>query len=103
MRKVLFIFGVLNDSDIDWMARAGSRRTISKQEVLIHEGVPIDAVVLLLQGRMGVNVSGAGEIAQIAAGDLICGVLLGGFVAPPATGDPEGGCVVLFLGKQLPL
>ena len=66
MRKVLFIFGVLNDSDIDWMARAGSRRGIRGHEVLIHEGVPIDAVVLLLQGRMGVSVSGAGEIVPTA-------------------------------------
>ena len=71
MRKVLFIFGVLNDSDIDWMARTGSRRGIRRQDVLIHEGVPIDAVVLLLQGSMSVSVSGAGEIAQIEAGDFI--------------------------------
>lgn len=49
MRKVLFIFGVLNDSDIDWMARAGSRRGIRTQEVLIHEGIPIDAIILPLQ------------------------------------------------------
>ena len=39
MRKVLFIFGVLNDSDIDWMARTGSRREIRRQQVLIQEGV----------------------------------------------------------------
>src|SRR5258708_19588721 len=83
MRKVLFIFGVLNDSDIDWMARAGSRRRIRRQEVLIHEGVPIDAVVLLLQGRMGVSVSGAGEIAQIEAGHFI------GELAPVDSGPPS--------------
>ena len=64
MRKVLFIFGVLNDSDIDWMARTGSRRGIRRQDVLIDEGVPISSIVLLLQGRMGVSVSGIGEIAQ---------------------------------------
>ena len=28
MRKVLFMFGVLNDSDIEWMVRSGQRRTI---------------------------------------------------------------------------
>jgi CRP/FNR family cyclic AMP-dependent transcriptional regulator len=101
MRKVLFIFGVLNDSDIDWMARAGSRRTIGKQEVLIHEGVPIDAVVLLLQGRMGVNVSGAGEIAQIAAGDFIGEMSLVDSVPPSATVTAKVDCVVLFLDKQV--
>ena len=71
MRKVLFIFGVLNDSGIDWMARAGSRRGISRQDVLIDEGVPISSIVLLLQGRMGVSVAGIGEIAQLEAGDFV--------------------------------
>jgi CRP-like cAMP-binding protein len=101
MRKVLFIFGVLNDSDVDWMARAGSRRTIGKQEVLIHEGVPIDAVVLLLQGRMGVNLSGAGEIAQIAAGDFIGEMSLVDSVPPSATVTAKVDCVVLFVDKQV--
>src|SRR5258705_7734874 len=89
MRKVLFIFGVLNDSDIDWMARTGSRRDIRRQDVLIQQGVPIDAVVLLLQGRMAVSLSGAGEIAQIEAGGFIGGILLGRSAPPPAPGGAE--------------
>src|SRR5258708_38930453 len=102
MRKVLFIFGVLNDSDIDWMARAGSRRRIRRQEVLIHEGVPIDAVVLLLQGRMGVSVSGAGEIAQIEAGGFIGGVSLGDSGPPPAPGAAKVGSGAPFPDQQVP-
>jgi len=101
MRKVLFIFGVLNDSDIDWMARAGSRRGIGRQDVLIHEGVPIDAVVLLLQGRMGVSVSGAGEIAQIEAGDFIGEMSLVDSAPPSATVAAKVDCVALFLDKQV--
>jgi len=60
MRKVLFIFGVLNDSDIAWMARTGSRRDIRRQDVLIHEGVPIDAVA----AELGVASVAADEIYQ---------------------------------------
>jgi CRP/FNR family transcriptional regulator, cyclic AMP receptor protein len=101
MRKVLFIFGVLNDSDIDWMARAGSRREIRRQEVLIHEGVPIDAIVLLLQGRMRVSVSGAGEIAQIEAGDFIGEMSLVDSAPPSATVGAEADSVALFLDKQV--
>ncbi|TFV49239.1 cyclic nucleotide-binding domain-containing protein [Bradyrhizobium niftali] len=101
MRKVLFIFGVLNDADIDWMARAGVRRGIGRQEVLIQEGVPIDAIVLLLQGRMGVSVSGAGEIAQLEAGDFIGEMSLVDSAPPSATVAAKVDSVALFLDKQV--
>lgn len=101
MRKVLFIFGVLNDADIDWMARAGIRRGIGRQEVLIQEGVPIDAIVLLLQGRMGVTVSGAGEIAQLEAGDFIGEMSLVDSAPPSATVAAKLDSVALFLDKQI--
>src|SRR5258707_3859389 len=100
MRKVLFIFGVLNDSDIDWMARTGSRRDIRRQDILIQQGVPTDAIVLLLQGRMGVSVSGAGEIAHIEAGDFIGGRSLVDSAPPSATVGAEGDSVAPVLGKQ---
>jgi CRP/FNR family transcriptional regulator, cyclic AMP receptor protein len=101
MRKVLFIFGVLNDSDIAWMARNGARHDIRRQDVLIRQGVPIDAIVLLLQGRMGVSVSGAGEIAQIEAGDLIGEMSLVDSVPPSATVGAKVDSVALFLDKQV--
>ena len=101
MRKVLFIFGVLNDSDIDWMARAGFCRAIGKQEILIQEGVPIDAIVLLLRGRMGVSVSGIGEIAQVEAGDFIGEMSLIDSAPPSATVAAKVDSVALFIDKQV--
>ncbi|SFK02403.1 cyclic nucleotide-binding domain-containing protein [Bradyrhizobium sp. cf659] len=101
MRKVLFIFGVLNDSDIDWMARTGSRRGIGRQEVLIDEGVPIPSIVLLLQGRMGVSVSGIGEIAQLEAGDFVGEMSLVDSAPPSATVAAKVDSVALFLDKQV--
>jgi len=101
MRKVLFIFGVLIDTDIDWMARAGSRRSVRRQDVLIDEGVPIDSIVLLLQGRMGVSVSGIGEIAQIEAGDFIGEMSLVDSAPPSATVAAKIDSVALFLDKQV--
>lgn len=101
MRKVLFIFGVLNDSDIDWLAHAGSRRGIGRQDVLIDEGVPISSIVLLLQGRMGVSVSGIGEIAQIEAGDFIGEMSLIDSAPPSATVAAKIDSVALFVDKQV--
>lgn len=99
MRKVLFIFGVLNDSDIDWMANAGSRRGIRRQDILINEGVPIDSIVLLLQGRMGVSVAGAGEIAHLEAGDFIGEMSLVDSGPPSATVAAKVDSIALFLDK----
>ncbi|MHC2621324.1 CRP/FNR family cyclic AMP-dependent transcriptional regulator [Bradyrhizobium huanghuaihaiense] len=101
MRKVLFIFGVLNDSDIDWMARAGARRSIRQQEVLIQEGVATDAIVLVLQGRMAVSVAGAGEIAQVGAGDFVGEMSLVDSALPSATVAAKVESVALFLDKQM--
>ena len=38
MRKVLFIFGELSDTDVLWLARTGRRRRIKQGSVLIREG-----------------------------------------------------------------
>ena len=48
MRKVLYIFGLLTDADIDWMARVGIRRRLKDGEILIEQGKPIDSIILLL-------------------------------------------------------
>ena len=55
MRKVLYIFSLLNDADIEWMARTGVRRLLSDGEVIIREGKRSDFVVFLLQGELVVT------------------------------------------------
>jgi hypothetical protein len=51
-RKVsIFVFGLLTDADVAWMARAGVRRPIKDQEILIQEGRPLESIIFLLQGE----------------------------------------------------
>lgn len=57
LKDVLFVLGELNDSDIDWMIATGSRQKIAANTVLIHQGGPVDALYLLLDGTMTVSVS----------------------------------------------
>ena len=54
MRKVLFLFGQLNDDDIEWMLTAGTKRFVPAGGVLIEQGVPVDAVFILLEGKLAV-------------------------------------------------
>jgi len=75
MRKVLFLFGQLNDEDIEWMLAAGTRRFVPAGGVLIEQGVPVDAVFILLEGRLAVWLRGRKmperEIARLNAGEIV--------------------------------
>jgi len=76
MRKVLFLFGQLNDDDVEWMLGAGARRIVSAGEIIIEQGVPVDAVFILLEGRLAVWLrprkgGSEREIAQLQAGEIV--------------------------------
>jgi CRP/FNR family cyclic AMP-dependent transcriptional regulator len=71
MRKVLYILGQLHDRDIEWLARVGERRRLSPRKVMIREGEPIDALYILLDGRMSVKVEGVGVVAEMGTGEII--------------------------------
>ena len=71
MRKVLFILGQLNDSDVEWLATVGERRKIAPGTELIREGTDIDAVYLILDGQMSVWAGGRIKLATVASGDIL--------------------------------
>ncbi|MEA2602765.1 MAG: family transcriptional regulator, cyclic receptor protein [Acidobacteriota bacterium] len=75
MRKVLFLFGQLNDDDVEWMLRAGTKRFVPAGGVLIEQGVPVDSVFILLEGRLAVWLrSRRGperELARLNAGEIV--------------------------------
>ncbi len=90
-KKVLFVLGQLNDSDIDWMLSTGKKQTIAAGTVLVHQGRPVDALHMLLNGTMMVSVCDAKitplhrtfaeekcgpgtikqEIAKLSSGDIV--------------------------------
>ncbi|HVO41380.1 MAG TPA: cyclic nucleotide-binding domain-containing protein [Aggregatilineales bacterium] len=73
MRKVLYILGQLNDSDMEWIRSVGIKRHVSPSEVLIEKGVPIDAVYIVLDGTLSVQAQGdrGSEIARLGSGDVV--------------------------------
>jgi CRP/FNR family cyclic AMP-dependent transcriptional regulator len=73
MRKVLFLFGQLNDDDVEWLIAHGSTRQVARGEVLIRQGNHVDAVFILLNGRLSVLLARAGdrEIARLSAGEIV--------------------------------
>jgi bacteriocin-type transport-associated protein len=57
LRDVLCILGELNDSDIDWIIACGTPQKIPANTTLIHEGGPVDALYIIMDGTMSVLLS----------------------------------------------
>lgn len=70
MRKVLYLMGVLDDADIDWVARQGTVKSIEPGTLLIQEGQPTEYLYILLDGCLSVSVRGQ-QIASLYSGELV--------------------------------
>lgn len=99
MRKVLYIFGVLTDADIEWIARHGIRRHISSGERLIEEGGVSDSLILLLDGELQVSARGYGPIDRLGVGEVVGEISLVDSAPPSATITALGDGHALFLDK----
>src|SRR5215471_12080364 len=102
MRKVLFIFGQLADSDIDWLARAGRRQRLPAASALIREGVPVGTLYILLEGQLRV-VQGASarEVARLGVGEIVGEMSFIDARPPSATVLAATDVVVYAIAKQL--
>lgn len=73
MQKALYILAELSDRDFNWLVSEGKRKEISTGTVLIHEGEPINALYIVLEGVLAVSVEALGgkEIARLTSGELV--------------------------------
>jgi CRP-like cAMP-binding protein len=101
VRKVLYIFGLLTDSDIDWIARVGTRRRVKSGETLIERGKSIDSIVLVLEGELLVGMKDLGVVARRGVGDIVGEMSMVDSAPPSATVVAEGECLVLLLNKKI--
>jgi CRP/FNR family cyclic AMP-dependent transcriptional regulator len=100
MRKVLYIFGLLTDADVEWMAQTGVRRWVEPGEPLIHEGRPVDAVILVLEGELSVSVHGIGEVASLGVGEIVGEMSYVDAAPPSATVSAKVRTRALFIDKR---
>jgi CRP/FNR family cyclic AMP-dependent transcriptional regulator len=101
LRKVLYIFGLLTDADIDWLARVGVRRRVKDGEILIKQGKSIDSIILLLEGRLSVSVRDVGIVARRGVGEIVGEMSMVDSAPPSATVAAEGECLILSLDKNI--
>lgn len=99
MRKVLYIFGLLTDADVEWMAGAGIQRRLKDGDVVIREGDRTDSLVFLLDGELVVSNKSMGEIARMGTGEVVGEISLVDSAPPSATITARGEGLALFLDR----
>ncbi len=105
MRKVLFLFGQLSDDDLEWMLRAGHKRSIQQDDVLIRQGVPVEDVFILLEGKLAVWLTfrrgPEREIARLQAGEIVGEMSFVDARPPSATVKALEDCTVFGISKAV--
>jgi CRP/FNR family cyclic AMP-dependent transcriptional regulator len=101
MRKVLFILGQLNDSDVEWLATHGTRRTLADGDIIVHEGRSIDALFITLSGQFRVSLGDGQEVARLGTGEVVGEIAFVDSALPSATVVAVGNASVLALPHAL--
>jgi CRP/FNR family transcriptional regulator, cyclic AMP receptor protein len=71
VRKVLFIFSVLSDTDVEWLASVGQRRMLEPGTTLIPLGSRVDNLYFVLDGRLSIRTRKGDAIATLESGEII--------------------------------
>jgi CRP/FNR family transcriptional regulator, cyclic AMP receptor protein len=72
MRRVLYIMGILNDADLEWLAMNGATKSVEAGTVVIRANQIIDSIYILLDGKLSVVHSTYGtEIARLSCGEIL--------------------------------
>jgi CRP/FNR family cyclic AMP-dependent transcriptional regulator len=73
MRKVMYLMGILEDQDVEWLGKHGTPKFTPSGTTLIQEGSPIEDIFVVLDGKLSVLVKALGdrEIAGLLAGEVV--------------------------------
>ncbi|MDQ0471601.1 cyclic nucleotide-binding domain-containing protein [Labrys wisconsinensis] len=99
MRKALYILGQLNDADVQWLQRHGTRRSLGDGEVIVRAGQPVDAVFISLDGALCVTLGNGTRLAQLGAGEFVGEMSFVDTAPPSATVAALGRASVLEIKR----
>ena len=100
MRKVLYIFGLLTDADIAWIAKTGIQTRLRDGDVLIREGEQTDALIIVLDGAIVASNRTLGQFARMGIGEIVGEMSLVDSAPPSATITASGNGLALLLNKE---
>ena len=96
MRKVLYILGELEDSDLQWMVDAGTLRQIEAGTAIIQEDVHLESTFIIVAGDLVVTRADK-EIARLGAGEIVGDMSLLDSRPPVATVSAVGEATVFAI------
>jgi len=99
MRKALYILGILDDEDANWLASNGKGRRVTRGTVIIQQGVPSNSVFILIDGQLVVH-SAKVEIAKLFAGEIVGEISFVDSRPPSATVSAAADSQVLEIDKN---
>lgn len=71
VRKVLFIFSVLTDGDVEWLGQVGERVHADAGTVLIPVAARVDYLYFVLEGQLAIRTRTGEAIAHLESGEII--------------------------------
>jgi CRP-like cAMP-binding protein len=71
MRKALYILGILDDTDIEWLVHHGTKRRVPSGTVLIEQGKPDEWLYFIMDGAFVVYTREVPHISRLRAGEVI--------------------------------
>ena len=103
MQKVLFLFGELNDDDIDWLITVGKVAKVPPNKILITENQPLENLYLLLEGSVSVSIVAQDrlrELAVLTSGEIFGELSFMDNRLPTASVETLEECLVLSVPRQ---
>ena len=92
MKRALYILGLLDDKDIDWLLSVGAKSAFANGTFLVREGVVSETMFILLEGSARISV-GKRAIATLGVGEVIGEISLLEFAPADGDGDGRGQCL----------
>jgi len=101
MRRALHLLGILDDVDVEWMARNGDVERVQAGKVLIRENTPVNALFILLDGQLSVYLeSGQIQVAKLLPGEIVGEISFVSSRAPSASVAAVQDSEVLTLSRD---
>ena len=72
MKEINYVFGALEEADVDALMRIGTQQQLHVGDQLLTEGTHHDAIYLVLDGELSVSVKGRNDvIAYVGKGEIV--------------------------------
>jgi len=70
MKQVFYLFGQLDDRDVDWLAQMGQTKSIPPNTTVIQEGTEVQSILIILRGALSVNTTSKGIVNTLGWGEI---------------------------------